>query len=91
MDNKIHELSTKYSRKRLLKRAVSLLCVVVLLFTMNTLKRNANTLERIPTCGLAEHSHSSACYNKAGKLVCGMQEHVHTDACYQEAPKEKKG
>ena len=91
MDNKIHELSTKYSRKRLLKRAVSLLCVVVLLFTMNTLKRNANTLERIPTCGLAEHSHSSACYNKAGKLVCGMQEHVHTDACYQEAPKKRKG
>ena len=91
MDNRIHEFSKKNARKRLLKRAVSLLCVVVLLFTMNTLKRRANTLERIPACGLEEHLHSSACYNEAGETVCGMQEHVHTDACYQESPKKKRG
>ena len=89
MDNQIRELSKKNERKRMLKRAISLLCVIVLLFTMNTLKRNANTLERIPMCGMEEHIHEGACYNEAGELVCGRQEHVHTDACYQESPKKK--
>ena len=67
MDKQIRELSKKNERKRMLKRAISLLCVIVLLFTMNTLKRNANTLERIPMCGMGEHVHNSACYNEAGK------------------------
>ena len=89
MDNQIRELSKKNERKRMFKRVVSLLCVIVLLFTMNTLKRSANTLERIPMCGMEEHIHDSGCYNEAGELVCGRQEHVHTDACYQESPKKK--
>ena len=86
MDKQIREYSKRNNKKRILKRVVSLLCVVVLLFTMNTLKRNANTLERIPMCGLIEHIHGSECFNDAGELVCGMLEHVHTDACYQQSP-----
>ena len=73
-------------RKRLIRRALSLLCVVVLLFTMHTLRRDANTLERVPMCGYGlEHIHTAECYD-AGALVCGMVEHVHTDACFQESP-----
>ena len=86
MDNQIREFSKRNNRKRMLKRMVCLLCVVVLLFTMNTLKRSANTLERIPMCGLIEHIHGSGCYNDAGELVCGLPEHEHNDACYQQSP-----
>ena len=84
-NSEIREITRRRTRRNLLKRSLALLCAVVLLFTMNTLKRNANTLERIPTCGLAEHMHTEACYAD-GELVCGLQEHVHTDACYQQAP-----
>lgn len=33
------------------------------------------------TCGIAEHTHTDACY--ADVLVCGKEEHTHTDACYE--------
>ena len=69
-----------------IRRAVALLSAFVMLFTVNTLKRNANTLERIPTCGYEEHVHDGSCFNEAGELICGMEEHIHTDACYQAAP-----
>ena len=71
-----------------LRRVVALLSAFVLLFTVNTLKRNANTLERIATCGYEEHVHDAGCYDAAGALICGLEEHVHTDACYQAAPTE---
>ena len=85
MDKQIREISKKRTWKRILKRSVALLCAVVMLFTMNTLKRNADTLERIAMCGYAEHVHSASCFS-GDVLVCGMEEHIHTDACYQESP-----
>jgi len=85
MENKIREISNKRKWKRIIKRSVALLCAAVMLFTMNTLKRNANTLEHIPMCGYAEHVHSASCFS-GDVLVCEMTEHVHTDACYQEQP-----
>jgi len=85
MDKQIRDISKKRTWKRILKRSVALLCAVVMLFTMNTLKRNADTLERIAMCGYAEHVHSASCFS-GDVLVCGMEEHVHTDACYQESP-----
>ncbi|MBQ6121951.1 MAG: hypothetical protein IJI59_09440, partial [Clostridia bacterium] len=88
MENQIREFTKRGNRRRLFKRVVSLLCVVVLLFTMNTLKRNANTLERIAMCGLQEHTHTAGCYNSSGELVCAIPEHVHTDACYQQSPSD---
>lgn len=41
----------RQNRRRLLKRAIALLSAFVLVFTVNTLKRPASTLERIPMCG----------------------------------------
>ncbi len=72
--------------RKYLRRAVALLSAVVILFTVNTLKRNANTLERIATCGYEEHTHDETCYDDSGALICGLEEHVHTDACFQAAP-----
>lgn len=86
MEKQVSALTNKYARRRLLKRSLALLCCVMLLFTMNTLKRNADTLERIPMCRQAEHVHSETCYDASGALICGLDEHVHTDACYQERP-----
>ena len=71
---------------RYLRRAVALLSVVVMLFTINTLKKRANTLERIPMCGMEEHLHDESCFNELGELICLLPEHQHTDACFQQAP-----
>ena len=32
------------------------------------------------TCGLAEHTHTDACYVD-GELTCGLEEHAHDDSC----------
>ena len=86
MEKQIMELNKRYARKKLLKRIVALLCVFVMLFTVNSLKMVAQTLTRKPMCGLKEHQHKAKCYDASGNLVCGKVEHQHTDACYQESP-----
>ncbi len=75
-----------YMKKGKLRRIIAILSAFVLLFTLNTLKFKADTLQHLPMCGLTEHVHSEACYNEAGELVCGLAEHEHTDACYQQRP-----
>ena len=71
-------------RKRFLRRAIALMSAVVLLFTMNSMKFEATTLERIATCGYPDHEHGPECFDADGVLIC--EQHVHTDACYQESP-----
>ena len=41
-------------RKAVMKRVIAVLSVVVLLFTINTTKKTADTLERISACGIGE-------------------------------------
>lgn len=85
-NNPLISVINNAKRRRFIKRGLALLCALVLVFTMNTLKRDANTLERIPMCGYAgEHVHTPDCYD-GDTLVCGLAEHIHTDACYQEGP-----
>ena len=85
-NNPLNSVINNAKRRRFIKRGLALLCALVLVFTMNTLKRDANTLERIPMCGYAEeHVHTPDCYD-GDALVCGLAEHIHTDACYQEGP-----
>ena len=86
MNNRIKDIAQKNRRNTWLKRALSILCVLVMLFTMNSLKLTANTLSRKPMCGLKKHTHTQKCYDGDGNLTCGKVEHQHTDACYQEAP-----
>ncbi len=84
---RLERLVKQKKMKRLLRRGLALLSAVVLLFTMNTLKYKADTLERIPACGLQEHVHSAECYAEDGAtLICGLEQHEHTDACYQQRP-----
>ena len=69
-----------------LRRAVALMSAVVMFFTMNSLKMQADTLERVATCGQIQHLHDESCYDRSGGLTCGLEEHLHTDACYQQRP-----
>lgn len=91
-NNKIYDNSilvrflAKAKNKKVQKRVISLLSVIVLLATLNQTKLIADTLERVATCGIAEHAHAEDCFNDAGEIVCGFEEHVHTDACYQQRP-----
>ena len=80
-------------RARLFRRAGALLSAIVILFTMNTLKLNADTLERLPMCGIEAHVHSieEDCFALAEDgvsyvLICDRPEHVHEDACFQQRP-----
>ena len=72
-------------RRGRLRRAIALLSAFVMLFTMNSLKFSADTLERIPMCGYEyDHVHGPECFDENGLLTCAL--HEHTDACYQERP-----
>ena len=73
-------------RKAVTRRVIALLSIAVLLLTVNSTKLTADTLERIPTCGIEEHTHTDVCFDAEGNLVCGMQAHAHTDACFQQRP-----
>ena len=63
---------TERRRHDRLRRAIALLSAVVMFFTMNSLKMNADTLERVPMCGIEAHVHGEACYGEDGELICGQ-------------------
>ena len=86
IDESLNSIFLAMRRRRLAKRAVALLSVVVVFFTMNQTKFMADTLERVPTCGLEEHAHTEDCLDEAGENACGIEEHAHTDACFQARP-----
>ena len=84
-NQKIERIIRRNSRRAMLRRGLALLCAVVLLVTMNSLKLFADTLERIPMCGYDyDHVHAEECFDAEGALICGL--HEHTDACYQQRP-----
>ena len=90
IENLFHQLESiakKNNRMKLLKRGVALLCAIVLILTMNTLKRAAIAMQPQPTCGYDyDHTHTADCFDADGQLICGL--HEHTDDCYQ-APAEE--
>ena len=49
---------------------------IVLCVTLNETKQFADTLERVETCGLAEHVHTAECYDADGVVVCGLEAHA---------------
>lgn len=38
--------------------------------------------EPVAMCGIPEHTHSAACYDRDGYLICGLEEHQHVKECY---------
>lgn len=79
----------KNRRKSIWKRIVSVLACIVVFCTTYALILPALTLERDPSCGIEEHTHTEACYVKEETpteqvLVCTAETlglRIHTDAC----------
>ena len=87
----IRSMMGNTGKRRQLLLALSLF---VMLGTLAVLTLPASTLERIPTCGLEEHSHDRACYlnctleeapivtDGTPLMACSFVPHVHTQGCY---------
>ncbi len=73
---------------RNLRRMISLLLILALIVTAGVswqLHSTGIALTNETSCGLEEHQHSKACYEKV--LVCGFEEdesHTHDESCYEE-------
>lgn len=82
--DKLAEILQKERKRKKMHRIVSGMAALVVFITTYVLILPAATLENKALCGLAEHTHSAACYET--KLVCTQEEtestHEHTDACY---------
>ena len=86
LNNPTENFVSRRINQRRVRRWVALLSALVLFLTVNTLKLEADTLERIATCGIEQHVHDESCYDASGALICGLAEHAHTDACFQQRP-----
>ncbi len=92
MDKQIHDLSTRNNRKKHLKRGIALLAVVVMMFTVDMLKRSAHTMraDSVPYCESVEHEHDETCYD-GDELICRQDEHTHEEACFDEPDEVENG
>lgn len=85
--NKTPELNTRNAprrRKRLWKRAVSVLSVIVVFCTVYALVLPAITLSDEPICGQQVHEHTDACYRREVRVFdCPAAAHVHEDCADQ--------
>ena len=86
LNNPTENFVSRRINQRRVRRWVALLSALVLFLTVNTLKLEADTLERVATCGIEQHVHDESCYDASGALICGLAEHAHTDACFQQRP-----
>ena len=78
---RIQDKLKKQRRKRLWKRTVSVLGIAVVICTLSELILPAMTLSDTAYCGIEEHTHEDACYNKT--LNCIYEAHEHIASCYQ--------
>lgn len=77
--------TTKNRLRRIWQKLVRVMACIVVFCTTYALILPAITQEKAPKCGLAEHSHTEACYQiSSHALICTLPEqapHVHTEAC----------
>lgn len=86
------QYAQKRRRKRLWYRTVSGLACVVVFCTVYALILPAITLEKEPSCGMEEHTHTEACYATeivwpSTEYLCSEESlsgHVHDEDCYDE-------
>lgn len=89
LTSKAAELMRKNGRHRRWRRAFSGMAAVVVFITTYMLILPAITMENKAICGMAEHTHTDACYEM--QLVCTQEEtpegadvHVHGPECYEQ-------
>ena len=69
-------------RRGALKRALAMLCAIVVFLTCTPFDFSAFADARVAYCGHEDHEHIPDCYDESGALTC--EKHVHTDACYEQ-------
>ncbi len=79
---------SEYGRRKSQRRRMTALLLVLSLFVTSgvswALHGVGLTMANEAKCGLAEHVHTDACYQRT--LICGLDSdkaHTHTDACYE--------
>lgn len=89
LTSKAAELMRKNGKHRRWRRAFSGMAAVVVFITTYMLILPAITMENKAICGMAEHTHTDACYEM--QLVCTQEEtpegadvHVHGPECYEQ-------
>lgn len=89
LTSKAAELMRKNGKHRRWRRAFSGMAAVVVFITTYMLILPAITMENQAICGMAEHTHTDACYEM--QLVCTQEEtpegtdvHVHGPECYEQ-------
>lgn len=83
-DREIREMIRREKRRKVWKRVLSGMMCLVVFVTTYALILPAITKETNTFCGIEEHTHSEACYEKV--LLC--ENHVHTLECYGSAPEQ---
>lgn len=78
-----------HARKSVWKRIVTVLSCVVVFCTTYALILPAITASDDTYCGIAEHTHTEACYED-GTLVCTEAEHEHTLSCYSDPEADRE-
>ena len=68
-------------RKKLWRSVVTFMAAVVVFCTTYALILPAITLDNQTVCGLEEHTHTEACYQRAAQLVCTDEAHSHSAGC----------
>ena len=88
MQNSVKKMLRQMFRdKKRQKRIVAVICalsVLVATGVFNELMQPVITMTPDPVCGVAEHAHTSECYQN--QLVCGIEEseeHAHGDGCFE--------
>ena len=88
MQNRFIEGRMKRGRRRgALKRALAMLCAIVVFLTCTPFDFSAMADVRVAYCGHEDHEHIPDCYDESGALTC--EKHVHTDACYEPDAKDE--
>ena len=82
---RIKEYTQRRAVRARLRKAVSVLCCLVVFVTTYALVLPGLAIEKKAACGKEEHEHTADCYTR--ELVCGQEEseeHRHTDDCYED-------
>lgn len=90
MDKELLQQAAQYNKKRkrrkIWQRVVTVMAAMVVFVTTYLLILPAITRESQPTCGLTEHEHTDACYQKSvTRIVCEQPKdviHQHNELCY---------
>lgn len=77
------QLNTEKRRWRIAVIILTVLSLIVALFTVWNLRMTGVTIANGAACGYEEHQHIDECFQD-DTLICGYETHIHTISCYSD-------